>query len=169
MGLPRVLTSDQGSEFNNELNKELMTLMKIDHRLTTAYHPQVSLCVHVWWYMLITLMVWVQSFYLTQANGLDERFNQTIQSMLVKFCHKSKTNWDDHLDTCTFAYNTSKHNSTKYCPFELMFGRKPVLPVELDTCTDSPEATLSKFQSAQSIESNPAFVEKLIDARLVHF
>jgi len=24
--------------------------------------------------------------------GLDERFNQIIQSMLVKFCHKSKTN-----------------------------------------------------------------------------
>ena len=168
VGLPRVLTSDQGSEFNNEMNKELMTLMKIDHWLTSAYHPEVSLCVHVWRYMLITLMVWVQSFYLTQANGLDEWFNQTIPSMLVKFCHDSKTNWDDHLDTCTFAYNTSKHDSTKYCPFELIFGRKPVLPVEL-----AHALTLlrqhSKFQSAQSIGGNPAFVEKLIDARLVHF
>ena len=104
-----------------------------------------------------------------QSNSLDVRFNQTIQLMLLKFCHKSKTNLDDHLDTCTFAYNTSKHDSAKYCPFELMFGRKPVLPVELDTCTDSPEATLSKFQSAPLMESNSVFVEKQIDARLVIF
>ena len=108
-------------------------------------------------------------FFFIQANGLDVRFNQTIQLMVVKFCNKFKTNLADHLDTCTFAYNTSKHDSTKYCPFELMFGRKPVLPVELDTCTDSPEATLSKFQSAPLMESNPVFVEKLIDARLVIF
>ena len=42
MGIPRVLTSDQGTEFNNELNKELEVVMGIKHRLTTAYHPQVS-------------------------------------------------------------------------------------------------------------------------------
>lgn len=73
MGMPHVLTSDQGTEFNNEVNKELTGLMGIDHRLTTAYHPQ--------------------------ANGLDERFNQTIQSMLVKFCDTRKDVWDEHLDT----------------------------------------------------------------------
>ena len=41
MGIPRVLTSDQGTEFNNELNNGLEELMGIKHRLTTAYHPQV--------------------------------------------------------------------------------------------------------------------------------
>lgn len=43
MGLCKVITSDQGKEFNNELNKELMKRLNIDHRLTTPYHPQVSL------------------------------------------------------------------------------------------------------------------------------
>ena len=51
MGIPQVLTSDQGSEFNNHMNAELMHVMGIQHRLTTAYHPQ--------------------------ANGLDERFKLT--------------------------------------------------------------------------------------------
>ena len=37
IGLCRVVTSDQGKEFNNHLNAEL----DIDHRLTTPYHPQV--------------------------------------------------------------------------------------------------------------------------------
>ena len=41
MGNPRVLTSDQGSEFNNKLNSEFMSLLQIDHRLATPYHPQV--------------------------------------------------------------------------------------------------------------------------------
>ena len=45
MGLCKVITSDQGTEFNNNLNRELMQLLKIDHRLTTAYHPQA--CVHI--------------------------------------------------------------------------------------------------------------------------
>lgn len=71
-----MVTSDQGSEFNNSVNRELMGLLNIDYRLTTPYHPQVStiipfkiciVCMHV----------------IYQANGLIERFNQTIQAMLV--------------------------------------------------------------------------------------
>ena len=56
-----------------------------------------------------------------QANGLDERFNQT---MLSKFVQENKESWDGFLDTCTFAYNTSCHKSTLHTPFEVMFGRQ---------------------------------------------
>ena len=42
-GLPRVITSDQGSEFNNSLDTELMEMLGIEHRLTTPYHPQVGM------------------------------------------------------------------------------------------------------------------------------
>ena len=41
MGLPRVVTTDQGREFNNELNREMMTVLNNKHRLTTPYQPQV--------------------------------------------------------------------------------------------------------------------------------
>ena len=37
-----MITSDQGKEFNNDLNKQLMTKLGIDHLLTTSYHPQVK-------------------------------------------------------------------------------------------------------------------------------
>ena len=36
----RVLITDQGREFANEVNEEICHRLKIDHRLTTAYHPQ---------------------------------------------------------------------------------------------------------------------------------
>ncbi|CAF1613671.1 unnamed protein product [Rotaria magnacalcarata] len=41
-----------------------------------------------------------------------------------------KTNWDDQLPFVTFNYNTSIHSSTKQIPFEMMYGRSPVLPFD---------------------------------------
>ena len=43
MGIPRVITTDQGSEFRNKLNEELNGVLGIKHQLTTAYHAQVTL------------------------------------------------------------------------------------------------------------------------------
>ena len=48
-----------------------------------------------------------------------------------------------------------------------MFGRKAVLPVELETSTSSPEAVLEEFSSAPSIEINATCLTKLIDSRSV--
>ena len=48
MGLPRVMLSDNGQEFNNELDTTLASLLGINRRLTTPYHPQVQdVCVRV--------------------------------------------------------------------------------------------------------------------------
>ena len=46
MGLPKAITSDQGTEFNNKLDHELMKLLSIEHRLATPYHPQVIINVN---------------------------------------------------------------------------------------------------------------------------
>ena len=51
--------------------------------------------------------------------------------MVVKFCTSKKDNWDMVLDGCIFAYNTSCHESILYTPFEIMFGRKATLPIDL--------------------------------------
>ena len=40
MGLPAVIIIDQGSEFKNQLNDEMMKILNIRHHLITAYHPQ---------------------------------------------------------------------------------------------------------------------------------
>jgi len=36
------------------------------------------------------------------------------------------------LDTCVFAYNISKHDSSKFTPFELLFAQKAVLLVGIN-------------------------------------
>ena len=81
MGIPSVITTDQGREFRNEINRVLMDAFGIEHRLTTAYHPQ--------------------------ANGLDERFNQTLVNTIVKFTGEKRDTWDEMLPEVVYGYNTS--------------------------------------------------------------
>ena len=57
-GVPKELTSDRGTEFVNNLIKELSRTYHIKYIKTTAYHPQ--------------------------GNGQTERMNQTIKNVLVK-------------------------------------------------------------------------------------
>ena len=75
-----------------------------------------------------------------------------------KFVHEKKDDWDIYLDTSVFAYNTSRHESTLHTPFEVMFGRKAILPVDLDV-EEVDAADLVKeyeddiHESATSLES----------------
>ena len=71
-------------------------------------------------------------YFFMQANGLDERWNQTLQKMLVKFIQSKKSAWSSFLDTCTFAYNTSRHESTHFTPFQLMFNCQATLPIDIE-------------------------------------
>ena len=40
-GIPKAITTDQGTEFNNALDKKMMKQLNVNHRMTTPYHPQV--------------------------------------------------------------------------------------------------------------------------------
>ena len=84
-----------------------------------------------------------------QANGLDERFNQTLQNMLVKYVSGKREQWNSYLDTCVFAYNTSRQESSKYTPFFLMFGRRATLPVDINL---NDESASEKYQQYNDLE-----------------
>ena len=79
--MPSVLTTDQGKEFDNKVNSDLMRVFGIKHRLTTAYHPQ--------------------------ANGLDERFNQTLANSLAKFAQVNRDSLDERLGAVVYAYSSA--------------------------------------------------------------
>ena len=61
------------------MNKYLLSTTKTGHRIISTYHPQ--------------------------ANGMIERFNQTLQTSLVKVINTNKTDWDEKLDGLLFAYS----------------------------------------------------------------
>ena len=51
--------------------------------------------------------------------------------MVVKYAESNKDCWDEYLDSCVFAYNTSSQESSLYSPFEVMFGWKAIILIEL--------------------------------------
>ncbi|GFV84864.1 retrovirus-related Pol polyprotein from transposon 412 [Trichonephila clavipes] len=97
-GAPRVIITDRGDVFRSRLVSSLVDLCNIDHRFTTAYHPQ--------------------------TNGLTERFNKTLADMLSMYVDVEQKNWDEILPFVTFAYNTAKQETTGFTPFYLLHGRE---------------------------------------------
>ena len=51
-----------------------------------------------------------------------------------------------------FAYNTSRHDSSKFSPFELMFGRRATLTIDIDIRKAGPEEIRSKYVDADEPE-----------------
>ena len=65
-----------------------------------------------------------------QTNGQVERFNSTMDAKSASLSNQSHSDWDDQLPFVTLNYNTSIHATTKSIPFELMYGRSPMLPCD---------------------------------------
>ena len=112
--LPSQLHSDMGAQFESELIKELCKTLQIRKTHTTPYHPQ--------------------------SDGLVERINRTIISMLATVVNDFGGEWEDHLPRVCFAYNTSQQESTGFTPFYLMFGRQARIPLDIMYQTPVTEA-----------------------------
>ena len=105
LGVPRVLHSDQGPEFRSELMQAIAHLLEIKTSKTAPYRPQ--------------------------SDGLVERCNRTLISMLSKVCNENKDDWDDHLPYVMCAYRSTIQESTGFSPNRIMLGRELTLPIDL--------------------------------------
>ena len=104
-GFPEKFHSDQGQNFVGKVMKNLYKLTGIKQTKTTPYHPM--------------------------GNGLSERFNRTLLSMVGTLTSEKKKAWPKYLPDLVMAYNSSTHDSTGFSPYFLMFGRQPRLPVDV--------------------------------------
>ena len=104
-GIPEEMLSDLGSQFTADLMKELTRLLSIRRLTTTPYHPM--------------------------ANGLVEKMNATIKSMLKKLTIEKPKDWDRYLIPLLFAYREVPNDSSGYSPFELLYGRSVRGPMHI--------------------------------------
>ncbi|XP_078666715.1 uncharacterized protein LOC144908750 [Branchiostoma floridae x Branchiostoma belcheri] len=105
VGIPDEILTDQGTNFMSQLLKELYSSLKIKGIRTSPYHPQ--------------------------TDGLVERFNGTLKSMLKKFVREDPKEWDKLLPYLLFAYREVPQESTGFSPFELLYGRHVRGPLQV--------------------------------------
>ena len=90
----------------NQIAEEVEQILGIQHRLTTAYHPE--------------------------SNGMVERFNGTLKEMLRSYVDDDQADWDLYLHWCCFAYRSSPIKDEEYSPFLLLQGREPRSVLDID-------------------------------------
>ena len=107
-GTPRFMLSDKGSNVDGDTMNEVCRKLHIEKRRTSGYHAQ--------------------------GNGFAERSIRNIRELLrTALLDKALApkHWREILRSIIFAVNTSKSRSINCTPFEVVFGRKPVLPVDI--------------------------------------
>ncbi len=103
-GCPGIIQTDRGTHFNNRLLEKLVEKFRIEHIMSTPYHPQ--------------------------TNGLVERYNRTLINTLAKMAEKHTDEWDKYVAPALFSYRTSRHSTTRLTPFFLVYGREAKLPTD---------------------------------------
>lgn len=102
-GPMQFIKTDQGTEYKGVFD-ELCNLLNINHKCSTAYHPQTI--------------------------GALERNHRCLNEYLRIFTNEARNNWDDWMPFYSFAYNTTPNLEHNYTPFELVFG-KPITRFEI--------------------------------------
>lgn len=130
-GVPDVITTDQGRQFESELFKQLMESFSIHHIRSSPYHPQ--------------------------ANGLVERLHRPLKAALTT--HESPQ-WSLRLPIVLLAFRNLVKPELGCSPAELVYGTTLRLPGELfhtSTPTDkqAPELISTLRLQMQRLRSTP--------------
>jgi len=102
---PDEIVSDNGSEFNNSLLHSLCSMLRIKKINILPYRPQ--------------------------ANGITERLNRTILSMLRTSLASSTSCWDVWVPIIQMAINSTFHSSLGDIPHFIIYGEDRRLPYDL--------------------------------------
>ncbi|CAC5405631.1 unnamed protein product [Mytilus coruscus] len=104
-GVPHWIHSDQGRQFESLLFQEMCRILNIKKKRTTPYHPK--------------------------SDGMVERLNKTLATMLSSFVEQNQRNWDEYIPFVMMAYRASEHETTGQTPNSLMLGRELSTPLDI--------------------------------------
>ena len=76
-GFPHVIQTDQGTNFQSKLFKQVLKILNVRHTVSSMYHPE--------------------------KQGALERWHQTLKTVLRKYCLETVKSWDKGVSFMLFA------------------------------------------------------------------
>jgi hypothetical protein len=106
-----------------------------------------------------------------QTDGQSEREIQTLITALRAFCNEHQDDWDDYLDMLELGFNSAVQASTQRSPFELLYGTKPRLPIDVALAPIAPRNPVA-IGRAERMQTALRFVRRQLltsQERQVHY
>ena len=124
-GLPKKIITNNATNLNNKMMKEMCEDFKIQHHNSMPYRPKM--------------------------NGVVEAANKNIKKIIQKMTVSYK-DWHEMLHFALHGYRTLVHTSTAETPFSLVYGMEVVLPfgVEIPSLRILAEFRLKESEWAQA-------------------
>nr|GEX68395.1 reverse transcriptase domain-containing protein [Tanacetum cinerariifolium] len=129
-GAPRAIISDRGTHFCNDHFEKVMRKYGVNHRLSTAYHPQTSGQVEVMRNYGVNHRL--STAYHPQTSGQVEVTNRGLKRILERAIGQNRASWSDKLDDALWAFRTAYKTPIGCTPYKLVYGKACHLPIELE-------------------------------------
>ena len=127
-GMPMIIVSDRNCKFFNYFWKTLWCKLGTKLLFSTTCHPQ--------------------------TDGQTEVVNKTLSTLLMAIIKKNITTCEKCLPHVEFSYNLTIHSTTKFSPFEIIYGFNPLTPLDL---MPLPLSVRAKLDGKKKVE----FVKKI--------
>ena len=73
--------------------------------------------------------------YHPRANGQVESTNKVLEAILTKSIHLHHKDWADRLPDDLWTYRITWRNTIEHTPYELVYGKQDILPIEFQVKT----------------------------------
>lgn len=105
VGLPKVIQTDQGTNFTLRVFSQIRKSLQIKHRISSAYHQE--------------------------SQGALERYHQTLKSILRAYCLETGTKWEEAIPWMLMASREVVQESIGFSPAELVFAHDICTPLSV--------------------------------------
>jgi len=104
-GIPKVLVSDNGKQFDNDSFRDFCSQLGIKNHYSSPAHPQ--------------------------ANEQVEVTNRSLFKIIKTRLEGAKGVWPEELSSVLWAYRTTTKTPTRETSFQLAYGSEAVIPAEV--------------------------------------
>ncbi|KAK1662827.1 hypothetical protein QYE76_050986 [Lolium multiflorum] len=138
-GVPKTIVSDRDVKFMSYFWKTLWRKLGTKLLFSTTCHPQ--------------------------TDGQTEVVNRTLSQLLRSMIKKNLKEWEECLPHVEFAYNRAVHSTTELCPFEVVYGFKPITLLDLLTLPIYERVNMEASKRADFVRKIHVKTKELIEKK----